>query len=1031
MKYTLGLNLGISYTAFALVDKDNSKIIKSGVHRFRVAENPKTGASLSTPRREARSARRRLARRRMRLDGVLNLFKKNNFKDVERINEMPCKNSPTYNPLQLRSEGLERQLTDLEFGLAIYHIAKFRGFKSSRLDGNTADADKLGKLLEGTEALKQDFTNSGSPTIGHFLYEKFKKDGIVKNKDGTYVMTCLRDILRDEVKLLCQRQIELGQPKITSELQKKLEDIIFFQRPLKSITSKIGFCNIFPEVHRAVKNAFTSEEFVFWNKINNLRIGSDKTLRELTAEEKENVLSKALEVDKITFKQLRKLLKIDSDVPINLQRINDKETKTFIEFKGYSTLRKVFEKFDPNLWETIESNVDLLDYIAHVLSTHFDESKIVSELKAHPFLKELDATLIDSLCGITTFKGTVSLSLKAMKILLNYMRDGEMYYRALSIARETGAIPSFNQRELEILPPVKKTENPVVDRALSQARKLVNAIIRKYGLPEEIKIELGRDVGKSAKERRLVEKENKKKEEINNQAASALKDMGFENPSKDLIVKYKLWNEQNKICVYSGQEISVNDFMSVKTEISHIIPYGRSFDDSFSNKVLVFKEHNISKMNRTPKEFIQTKDWASFEERVKNIYAKNIYKQKKLLIESFDEKGLIARNINDGRWISSWFRNHVAQNLGSVNKVDSTNGMLTYTLRKSWLSNHIVYPHAHLVPASDAILIAFASPELENKITSYEQKRVFEVQRFNPLFDLPWDSFHDDVQKSISEIQITHMPDRKYSGLHSKETLMSYRGDDYDKQSTRLFNKFTEIESGQRVSNIVKRIPLSSVTLESLNNMVDIKANKEIYDAIKERLTEFKNDPKKAFETPVYFKKKDGTIINTVKKISIYDDSIAVVPVRNGVACNGDLLRLDIFKSDEGYIVSPVYVNDFLAKKLPQTYLSNSLEYPLDPNWPFVITMHKNDYVELTSFKKSTNTLSIVRGFYNTFNRFGSSIQLLDIIEITQDMETGEVITNYYDDKRYGLKTLVNIQKYEMTLLGEKYLVKEKRNSIN
>lgn len=275
------------------------------------------------------------------------------------------------------------------------------------------------------------------------------------------------------------------------------------------------------------------------------------------------------------------------------------------------------------------------------------------------------------------------------------------------------------------------------------------------------------------------------------------------------------------------------------------------------------------------------------------------------------------------------------------------------------------------------------------------------------------------------------MPERKYSGIHSKETIMSYRGDDYDKKSTRLFNKFTELESGQLISNVVKRISISNVTLESLNNMVDIQSNKDLYATIKERLEEFKNDSRKAFENPIYFKKKDGTIINTIKKISVYDDSIAVIPLRNGVACNGDLLRLDVFKSISGYVVSPVYVHDFMAKKLPQTYLSNSIEYPLDPSWPFVLSMHKNDYIELTSIRKSTNTLSKISGFFNTFNRFGSSIQLLDITEVIQDLETGEITTNYFDDKRYGLKTLANISKYEMNLLGEKYLVREKRNIFN
>lgn len=1028
-KYTLGLDLGITSVGFALVNTDEKKIVKAGVHLFESAENPKTGASLAAPRRDARSQRRRNARRRMRLNAVMNSLKKHGFQDVDRITETPSTQRFNYNPWALRSEGLDRKLTDFEFGISIYHIAKHRGFRSSRVDNSHAkDKNIVGQMKSEIQSLKEEFESSTSETIGHFLYEKLQTLGHARNKSGNYSFTPLRELMQSELKRLCERQIELGHPKVTPELHATLDEIIFFQRPLKSIAAKIGKCSIFIEEYRAVRHAVSSELFVFWNKANNLRIGSSQEARALTAYERDILLKKLLEVEKLTFKQLRTLLKVDTQVAINLQRPEDKDSKTLFEFKGYHSLRKAIEAFDKNLWQTFKDNRELLDYIATVLSIHFDEHKIESELGKHPALATADPALITKLCEIISFKGTLNLSLKAINTLMPYLTEGKKYTDALNAAKLDGKIIVNKSNKESLLPPVEKTNNPVVDRALSQARKVTNAIIREYGLPREIKIELARDVGKSLNERKAIAKENKKNEERNTKAKEALESIGFESPTKDLVEKYKLWDEQNKTCPYSGQNISIADFKSERVQIDHIIPYSRSFDDSFQNKVLVFSSQNQNKQDRTPQEWFSPEEWQQFEGRVRDIYSTNKKKLKNLLIQEFDENALIERNLNDTRWISVRLKDHIKKKLAGVLNVDCTKGGITYTLRRQWLPGQPKDRTHHSHHAEDAILIALSSASLIQKVTKDIQRKAYQGSDHSPLtLPHPWETFSEDVKQAISEIQISRMPNRKYSGASNKGTIMSYRGAPYAAHSKRIFNDVTVDKHGQRISKVVKRIELADVTLTNLESMVDLNRNQALYKLLKQRLEDNKEDKKKAFAEPIYMPRKDGAQESQVKGIRIYDDSKALVPIQKGVANNGDMVRIDIFKSPKGFVVSPLYVMDFLNKQLPTFYVEKSIELPLDPEWAFQCTLQKNDYVELTSSNKKSKEKIIIRGFYVNFDRSGGTIKLQDVSEETHNLNTGEVNIAYFKKKRPGIKTLDDIQKYNITLLGEKHLVKQKK----
>ncbi|WP_423767223.1 type II CRISPR RNA-guided endonuclease Cas9 [Cloacibacillus porcorum] len=130
-RYLLGLDIGITSVGWAVLDLTRGKIADLGVRLFDRAEEPKTGASLAAPRREARSTRRRLRRKRQRMSDIRSLIVSHGILSQTDMDNLfnsphPC------TPWELRAEGLDRLLTCEEWSRVLIHMAKHRGFKSNR-----------------------------------------------------------------------------------------------------------------------------------------------------------------------------------------------------------------------------------------------------------------------------------------------------------------------------------------------------------------------------------------------------------------------------------------------------------------------------------------------------------------------------------------------------------------------------------------------------------------------------------------------------------------------------------------------------------------------------------------------------------------------------------------------------------------------------------------------------------------------------------------------------------------------------------
>ena len=137
MKYSIGLDIGIAsvgYSVLALQEDDTPyRIIRLGSRVFDKAEQPKTGASLALPRREARGMRRRLRRHRHRNERIRGIIVSSGILTKDELEHLYDK--PVSDIYELRTRALDESVSSEEFARILIHLAQRRGFKVFPLVG--------------------------------------------------------------------------------------------------------------------------------------------------------------------------------------------------------------------------------------------------------------------------------------------------------------------------------------------------------------------------------------------------------------------------------------------------------------------------------------------------------------------------------------------------------------------------------------------------------------------------------------------------------------------------------------------------------------------------------------------------------------------------------------------------------------------------------------------------------------------------------------------------------------------------------
>jgi CRISPR-associated endonuclease Csn1 len=388
-----------------------------------------------------------------------------------------------------------------------------------------------------------------------------------------------------------------------------------------------------------------------------------------------------------------------------------------------------------------------------------------------------------------------SYSIKVLKAILPFMRNGSNEYEALAAVNrgyinEDGTIGKKVELKQKISQiKYQELRNPVVERAVSKAIKVVNEILKKYESEIDrdsltIRIESTRQLRKPRKERENERRQNADKDRLKEQYASYLnkrkvdlnfnrdiykydplvskyelwlqmnmneEDALFEKEFKafskitrsDDKLKHKLWLECGRVCPYSGKVINLTDCFSSEVEIEHIIPLSRSLDDSFNNKTLTYRKINTDKGKMTPFEYLSKMGGDHLKEFKARIHRKGMNafsdeKKKKFLAEKLDP-GFLNQQLSNTSYIARFTISKMQEVCRSVY---FTNGSITSELRrKDWnLSNLLEKIRFNEKTGIDIDQTFAQLKRLKQDFTKWAQKKHMSTD-----FKVNWDEISQNI----------------------------------------------------------------------------------------------------------------------------------------------------------------------------------------------------------------------------------------------------------------------------------------------
>lgn len=585
-------------------------------------------------------------------------------------------------------------------------------------------------------------------TVGQFQMAQLDKNANYSLKNQVFY----RQDYLNEFETIWEKQASFHK-ELTPELKKDIRDIvIFYQRPLKSQKGLISFCE-FESQHIEVeidgkkktktiglrvcpKSSPLFQEFKIWQILNNVQVISEKSKRYLSQEEKEALFAELNYKEKLSKTDALKLLfKNHKELDLNFKELEGNRTQAEL-FKAYQTIVEItghgehdLSKMESssaieivtNVFTALGFNTEILKFnssldgkdfelqpmyqLWHLLysfegdKTELGNGNLIAKLQEKYNFDKESATI---LAGITFQPDYGSLSSKAMRKILPFMKEGNEYSLACEYAGYRHSKNSLTKEEiqnkvlkdkLELLPR-NSLRNPVVEKILNQMVNVVNGIVEEYGKPNEIRIELARELKKSAKEREEMTKQINASSKLHDEYTKILQKEPFclTHVSRNDIIRYKLYLELKDNgfhTLYSNTYIPQEKLFSKEFDIEHIIPQAKLFDDSFSNKTLEARQVNLEKSNATAFDFVESKygidELQKYQNRIDKLLAdKAISKAKhdKLLMKESDiPSGFINRDLRDSQYIAKKAKEMLGE---LVKHVVSTTGSITDRLREDW-----------------------------------------------------------------------------------------------------------------------------------------------------------------------------------------------------------------------------------------------------------------------------------------------------------------------------------------------------------
>lgn len=831
-KRVLGLDLGPNSIGWAIIDEaipgTEARIIDAGVRVFAEGVDAYDSAkekSRNEARRIARGMRRQTKRRvlrRKRLTQALiecGLFPS----DLEEQEKLLSQN-----PYELRAKAIDpsAHLSLFQIGRVLLHLSRRRGFLSNRkTDKQSTEA--VGMLQEIQQNEKERI-ESGEKTLGSWLNSKFNALDHKQRKTGDSIrgrhlsrqqyLNEFEEIWRAQSQRLPEiftdtlkygRLGNVNYPCIPKKSDGEsnqsllslygIYGLVFFQRKMYWKPSTIGRCELEPKEKRCPIGDRRFQYFRLLQEVNNLKFIDPESKQDtfLNSQQRKKVIDKLRSSEKLDFSQIRKLLGFPESVRFNLEKGER------AKLKGNRTDAVLASKNSlGSSWRTFSEDKKN-DIVQNLLDPNIDELEFIELAKKRWDLDDAQATKL-LLAPLPTGYG--ALSLKAITKLTPFLEQGLIY--SASKAEESALHSAgylrrdqLRRRLFDFLPnpqrrkntPIGNIPNPVVKRTLSEVRKLVNAILREYGKPDEIHVEMARDLQMGKLKRDEYNKTIRERERTRESIAKTLIEHG-QRPSRENILRYQLWLEQRHECIYTGRIISQAQLWGEGggIEVDHILPQSRTLDDSIQNKVLCFREANEEKGDRTPFEWLSGANPEKFEaiaSRAMQLVRDNrmsYAKYKRIVQKELSTDDFVARQLVDTAYITKATAEYLRCLFDSDHHVLGLKGRLTAELRWQWgletlleeLPDSPAWAEGtklrpgeknradHRHHALDAIVIALTSRSTLQSLSNYIRKR----PKDGELMPLPWKTFREDAKDRIARIWVSHRAERKVAGALHEES---------------------------------------------------------------------------------------------------------------------------------------------------------------------------------------------------------------------------------------------------------------------
>lgn len=1025
---TFGFDIGIASVGWAILGR--GRIVDLGVRCFDAAETPDKGKPLNERRRLMRTARNRLARRALRLKKLRRLLRDAELVTSADVSSFEStgreRGSPSgMTPWLLRAKGLDHRLEPDEWARVLYHLVKHRGFFAARKSEAMDDTKEGGKLSKGVARTARLLDSDGARrwrTLGEMVACDKSFALQKRNKAGSYENSLARSLLGDELRLLFEQQRTLGNPHAGVELEAQVWQLFSWQKPAltgQAMLEMVGRCTFEPTEYRAPKRSYTAERFVWLSKLNNVRVVEAGERRPLSGQERQSAVDLPFRstTGKVTYKQLRRAIALGDGTQSGFAGLSygskrnkkgelvDPEEATLVELKGWAAMRKALEGSElTGTWQRLSSaalqgDPSLLDAIALALSIYKSDSELRPELAR----LALDGTEVEALLSVD-YTNFIQLSTKAIRRLMPHLQRGLRYDEACTEAGYNHAAPTGEHMRRDTLPPLapKALRNPVVYRSLNQARKVLNALVREYGAPVAVHVELARDLSKSFDDRQDIRRGQEDYRDEKERAYRYFIDQIGRPPKRDDLLKMRLYREQDGQCAYSQQPLAPDGdvrrvFEIGITEVDHVLPYSRSFDDSQNNKVLVLTKENRDKGNRTPYEYLdgaaEGERWRLFNAWVRGHKSLRKAKRDRLLRKHFegeDAEGFRERNLNDTRYITRFFADYVRRNLKFAKDGDGVArkqpvlcpaGGFTGFLRARW---GLVKDRgaSDLHHALDACVIAAASQALQKRVSDFSRRNELVQMRDGTFVDRqtgeilsseaaealgehfprPWPLFDREVAARLSAMPRPaiegHLPNYDAAALDALRPVLVSRAVKRRAAGPVHQDTVRSIKPHLGANTSSKRTPLESLKVADLDKIVGASdpRNAGLVAAIKARLEAHGGNGKKAFgpgTEPLHKPLRDGTPGPIVRAVRVESVQKGGVPVRGGVADQASMWRVDVFSKGGKFFLVPIYQSDrrkgaALPNMACVAHKPRSGWTAMDEGYAFSFSLFPNDLVRLT-----------------------------------------------------------------------------------